>query len=104
LVNYSKFIDEIMSRTDQRERSRLAEAGGPGTVSLFHGPVPGAFGKVGTEVQFAVRGSSLFCAKIMRETDGNLQREYTMATRINGNQTCPTVMPVLDWLSLPGEP
>lgn len=117
LANHSKFIDEILDITDQRERSRLvsrlwirlsvriktqtrlAVRG----LYLFDGPVPGAFGNVGTEVQFAVRGSSVFCAKTMRETD-DLQREYNIATRIHGKQTCPTVMPVLNLINLPGEP
>ena len=82
-----------------KTQTRLAVRG----QYLFDGPVPGAFGNVGTEVQFAVRGSSLFCAKIMRET-GDLQREYDIATRIHCNQTCPTVMPVLNLINLPGEP
>eukprot|EP00977_Amphora_coffeiformis_P025642 scaffold20985_cov221-Amphora_coffeaeformis.AAC.2 len=117
LVNYSKFIDDILSKRDQRERSRLANRlwvrlsvriktqtrMAVRGQYLFDGPVPGAFGNIGTEVQFAVRGSSLFCAKTMLET-GDLQREYNIATRIHGNQTCPTVMPVLNLISLPGEP
>ena len=117
LANHSRYIDEILGKTDQQERSRLVSRL---WIRLsvriktqtrlavrgqyhFDGPVPGAFGRAGTEVQFAVRGSSLFCAKTMLET-GDLQREHMIATRIHSNQTCPTVMPVLDMIDLPGEP
>ncbi|KAG7338768.1 serine/threonine protein kinase-like protein [Nitzschia inconspicua] len=117
LANHSRYIDEILGKTDQRERSRLASRlwlrlcvriktqtrlAVRGQY-LFDGPVPGAFGRAGTEVQFAVRGSSLFCAKTMLET-GDLHREHMIASRIHSNQTCPTVMPVLDMIDLPGEP
>jgi Protein kinase domain len=117
LANHSRYIDEILGKTDQQERSRLASRlwsclsvriktqtrlAVRGQY-LFDSPVPGAFGSAGTEVQFAVRGSSLFCAKTMLET-GDLQREHMIATQIHSNQTCPTVMPVLDMIDLPGEP
>ena len=118
-ANHSRYIDEILGKTDQRQRSRLASRlwsrlcvriktqtrlAVKGQY-LFDGPVcvPGPFGRAGTEVQFAIRGSSLFCAKTMLET-GDLQREHMIATRIHSNQTCPTVMPVLDMIDLPGEP
>ena len=117
LANHSWYIDEILGKTDPRERLRLAShlwirlsvriktqtrLAVRGQY-LFDGPVPGAFGRAGTEVQFALRGSSLLCAKTMLET-GNLQWEHRIATRIHNNQTCPTVMPVLDMIDLPGEP
>lgn len=116
-MHYSKLIDDILGKTDKRERSRLVDRlwirlsvriktqtrlAVRGQY-LFDDPVPGAFGNVGTEVQFAVRGSSLFCAKTMRDT-GDLQREYNVASRIHANQSCPTVMPALDLIYLPGEP
>ena len=116
LMDYPQFIEHILSKTDPRERLRWADRLwiricvrvktqtrlAVREQYLLDAPVPGTFLNDGTEVQFAVRGSSLFCAKIMRD-NGNLQREYDMATRIHGTQTCPTVMPVLDWIHLPGE-
>ena len=123
LANHStRYIDEILGKTDPRERSRLAKRlwnslcvriktqtrlAVRDQYLFVDGPVPGAlFGRAGTEVQvqFAVRGSLLFCAKTMLVETGNLQREHMMATRIHSNQTCPTVMPVLDMIHLPGEP
>lgn len=118
LMHYGRFIDNIMSKNDSRERLRLArrlwirlsvriKTQTRLAVSdqyLFDGPVPGAFGNLGTEVQFAVRGSSLYCAKIMRADSGTLQRERAAANWVHENQTCPTVMPVLDLVYLPGEP
>jgi serine/threonine protein kinase len=40
----------------------------------------------------------------MRDDNGALQRERDAAILVHKNQTCPTVMPVLDLVSLPGEP
>lgn len=118
LINYDKIIDNIMSKADSRERLRLARRLwillsvriktqtrlAVKDQYLFDGPVPGAFGNLGTEVQFVVRGSSLYCAKIMLADNGALQRERDTAVQVHTNRTCPTVMPVLDLVSLPGEP
>ena len=69
---------------------------------LFDGPVPGATTGLGTEIQFVLKGSSLFCAKIMRNVDA-LQREYDTAVKIHAGQLCPTVMPTIDIIQIPGE-
>jgi hypothetical protein len=69
---------------------------------LFDGPVPGATTGLGTEIQFVLKGSSLFCAKIMQNVDA-LQREYDTVVNIHAGQLCPTVMPTIDFIQIPGE-
>lgn len=116
LIYFPKQIDSILSASTAEERKRIVNSLwmrlsvriktqtklAVRAQYLFDGPVPGAFGGFGTEVQFAVKGSALYCAKTMRNT-GNLQQEYDVATRIHENQICPTVMPVLGLVQLPGD-
>ena len=119
MTDYAKLVDAIVSDPDPRRRLRLARGlwlrlsirvktqtrCSVVKQYLFDGPVPGAFGSPRAEFQFAVRGSRLFCAKIMRDNDSNtLQREFELSRHLHQDQICPTVMRAVDLIRLPGEP
>ena len=111
-------VDAILSDPNPRRRLRLAKGlwlrlsirvktqtrASIVKQYLFDGPVPGAFGSPGTEFQFAIRGSRLYCAKIMLNENNDLQREYELSRYLHRDQICPTVMHAVDLISLPGEP
>jgi len=113
LIIFPKGIDKILESLNERQRKWLARNLWLRLSTLiktqtrlavidqylFDGPVPGAFGKVGTEVQFVVKGSALYCAKTMRN-EVQLRGEFDVATRIHKNHFCPTVMPVFELLEL----
>jgi hypothetical protein len=65
---------------------------------MFDGLVPMAFGQANTVLQYALRGSDLYCAKI--GDSALINTEAVMARRIHENQRCPSVMPVIDTVDL----
>lgn len=123
LTDYSNLVDAIVNDPNPRRRLRLA-SGLWLRLSLrvktqtrcsivkqylFDGLVTGALGRPGTEFQFAVRGSRLYCAKIMHDNDddnnrNNLRREYELSRHLHQDQICPTVMRAVDLITIPGEP
>jgi hypothetical protein len=69
-------------------------------IYLFDGPVPGAIVTSGTEVQFVLKGTNMYCAKVMNESL-SIERQSSVARRVHETQTCPTVMRVRETLQLP---
>jgi serine/threonine protein kinase len=67
----------------------------------FDGPVPMSNGQGNTTLQNVFRGSELFCAKTGKPRQ--IQLEFDIGTRIHENQSCPTVMPVLDIIAIDEE-
>jgi hypothetical protein len=67
---------------------------------LFDGAIPGAFVNRGTEVQFVLQGTNVYCAKVMSESS-SIEREFNVAQRVHKIQSCPTVMQVIETLRLP---
>jgi hypothetical protein len=65
---------------------------------MFDGLVPMAFGQANTVLQYALRWSDLYCAKI--GDSALINTEAVMARRIHENQRCPSVMPVIDTVDL----
>jgi len=116
LNEFRHYVDEIVNASTERKRELIANSLWIRLSLrirtrtrlllkeqyLFDGPVPGATAGLGTEIQFALKGSSLFCAKIMQNVDA-LQREYDTAVKIHAGQLCPTVMPTIDFIQIPGE-
>lgn len=64
----------------------------------FDGLVPMSFGQGDTVLQYVLKGSDLFCAKI-----GNvatIRKEVRIARLVHENQLCPSVMPVIDTVDI----
>lgn len=119
LTDYAKLIDAIMMEPERSRRQRMAASlwlrlsiriktrtrSAVVEQYLFDGPVPGAYGSSATAFQFAVRGTRLYCAKIMLENGNNsLKREYDISLHLHKDQICPTVMRAVDLIHVPGEP
>ena len=114
LNEFRHYVDEIVNASTERKREQIASSLWIRLSLrirtrtrlllkdqyLFDGPVPGATTGLGTEIQFALKGSSLLCAKIMQNVDA-LQREYDTAVKIHADQVCPTVMPAIDFIQIP---
>ena len=117
-VDHAELCEIIAHEPDETERERLVYSLWQ-KISLHVGSTeddnsnssssgqPYVFGKAlhgvmlgdGTELQWVLRGSSVDCAKIMTDVAA-LEREYAMAQQIHQGQTCPTIMPVLDFFPL----
>jgi serine/threonine protein kinase len=65
---------------------------------LFDGLVPMAFGQTGTVLQYVIRGSDVFCAKIGRPA--TITAEIEVSRLVHENQQCPSVMPVIDSMEI----
>ena len=61
---------------------------------IFDGLVPMAFGQQKTVLQYVIRGSDLYCAKI--GDTATIEAEVTACELIHKKQQCPSVMPVVD--------
>jgi hypothetical protein len=68
---------------------------------LFDGLVPGAYGQGSTVVQYVVRGSELFCAKVGPKA--LIGREAAVARKVADKQSCPTVIPLIDSIDIKGD-
>lgn len=64
----------------------------------FDGPIPTTDGQGSTALQYAFRGSQIFCAKT--GNPGQIQAEYECGLLIHDNQMCPTVMPVVKLIDI----
>ncbi|KAG7367948.1 hypothetical protein IV203_030691 [Nitzschia inconspicua] len=60
----------------------------------FDGLVPMAFGRGNNVLQYVLRGSDLYCAKI--GDAATIEAEVQASRLIHENQLCPSVMPVID--------
>ena len=65
---------------------------------IFDGLVPMAFGQGNTVMQYAIRGSDLFCAKI--GDTATIEAEVEASKLIHEGQHCPSVMPVFDRIKI----
>lgn len=65
---------------------------------IFDGLVPMAFGQGNSVLQYAIRGSDLYCAKI--GDPATIEAEVQASTLIHENQLCPSVMPVIDSIKI----
>jgi len=61
---------------------------------IFDGLVPMAFGQRNTVLQYVIRGSDLFCAKI--GDTASIEAEIKASRLVHEKQQCPSVMPVVD--------
>ena len=64
----------------------------------FDGLVPMAFGQGNSVLQYVIRGSDLYCAKI--GDAATIEAEVQASTLIHENQLCPSVMPVIDSIKI----
>jgi serine/threonine protein kinase len=64
----------------------------------FDEPVPMSHGQGDTTLQYVLCGSELFCAKIGKPHQ--IQLEFDIGKRIHEGQSCPTVMPVVDIIAI----
>jgi serine/threonine protein kinase len=60
------------------------------------------YSQTGTTLQHVRFHNRLYCAKIAGKTDMGFEME--MSAALHAHQTCPTVMEVVEWLDLPGQP
>lgn len=67
----------------------------------FDALIPGASGQGNSILQFAVHGTSLWCAKISKPS--RILPEIKVGTQLMEGQICPTVMPVIDTVHIDGE-
>lgn len=113
-LDHLKIIDLIVATRDENEQARLAtmlwnrlklrvktktQRNMPQHY-LFKGSLHDAQVRQNTELQYVLRGSSIFCCKIMSDVEA-LQREATILKKVHENQVCPTVMPLIDFFELP---
>lgn len=61
---------------------------------IFDGLVPMAFGQQDTVLQYVIRGSDLYCAKI--GDAATIETEVKASRLVHEQQQCPSVMPVFD--------
>lgn len=59
---------------------------------VLNGPIPGAEGQVANELQFAFRGSQIFCAKLGPAS--KLQREFDAWKAVSTLWTTPALLPI----------
>ena len=65
---------------------------------IFEGLVPMAFGQQNTVLQYVIRGSDLYCAKIGDTT--TIEAEIKASRLVHEKQQCPSVMPVFDSIKI----
>jgi serine/threonine protein kinase len=65
---------------------------------LFDGLVPMAFGQHNTVLQYVIRGSDLYCAKV--GDMATIEAEIKASRLVHEKQQCPTVMPVIDCIKI----
>lgn len=65
---------------------------------IFDGLVPMAFGQGNTVLQYVIRGSDLYCAKI--GDTATIEAEVKASELIHKDQHCPSVMPVFDSIKI----
>eukprot|EP00744_Colponema_vietnamica_P007449 GILI01010721.1.p1 GENE.GILI01010721.1~~GILI01010721.1.p1 ORF type:complete len:472 (+),score=53.35 GILI01010721.1:62-1477(+) len=68
---------------------------------VFDGPISGAKGQAETSIVYAIKGSSVYCAKI---GPASVREEKVISDSIHSVcEFCPTVVPILHCLDVPGE-
>ena len=65
---------------------------------MFGGLVPMAFGQGNTVLQYVIRGSDLYCAKI--GDAATIEAEVEASRLVHAEQHCPSVMPVFDSIKI----
>jgi serine/threonine protein kinase len=100
LIANGQFKDRDISSLYMRIQRMVKTATKSTLISeyTFDGLVPMAFGQGDTVLQYAFRGSDLYCAKIGNPL--SIQREVEMAERVHKDQKCPSIMPVIDSLRI----
>jgi serine/threonine protein kinase len=67
----------------------------------FDGPIPNAFGQIGTALHYVLKDSIVLCAKI--GAPAVIGNEAAMVQELHNGQVCPTVMPFVDCISMKGD-
>jgi serine/threonine protein kinase len=65
---------------------------------IFDGLVPMSFGQRNTVLQYVIRGSDLYCAKIGDAS--TIEAEILSSQLVHEKQQCPSVMPVIDSITI----
>jgi hypothetical protein len=100
LISFGQFKDRDIHSLYMKIQRMVKTATKSKVVSdyLFDGLVPMAFGQGNTVLQYAIRGSDLYCAKIgAAET---IEAEIEASRLLHDNQRCPSVMPVFDSIKI----